>query len=312
MGLVARAKRIVTAVLRWKPVRVFAHYTAHRGPILSQGLSWQAVFAVFAALWVTFAIAGFVIAGSPELRDGLFDFLSANIPGLIDRGDGGAIRPDDLLSAGILGWTGAIAAAVLLYTALGWLASGRDAVRAMFQLPGSPTNFFVLKLKDLGLALGFGALVIGSAALSVASTTALGSLIQWLGMDERSLLSVVSARVVGLLIVLVVDALVLGSFYRVVSGIRIPFRLLVPGTVLAAIALGVLKALGSTLLGGATNNPLLAGFAVIIGLLIWFNLICQVILIGAAWIAVTADDRGVDLNRHREVGRAPSDVTTAL
>ena len=51
--------------------------------------------------------------------------------------------------------------------------------------------------------------------------------------------------------------------------------------------------LGSALLGGASNNPLLASFAVIIGLLIWFNFICQVILIAASWIAVGMADRGM-------------------
>lgn len=312
MGLGDRIKRIVAAVQRWKPVRVFLHYTAQRGPILSQGLSWQAVFAVFAALWVAFAIAGFVINGNPELRDGLFEFIAVNVPGLIDTGDGGAIRPEDLLSAGILGWTGAIAAVGLLFTALNWFASGRDAVRSMFRLPGAQTNFLLLKLKDLGLALAFGAVLLGSAALSVVSTSALGEALRWVGIDSESVAGLIAVRAAGLLIVLVVDTIVLGAFYRIVSGIRIPLRLLAPGALLGAAALGVLKALGSTLLGGATSNPLLAGFAVIIGLLIWFNLICQVILVGAAWIAVSADDKGVDLRRHRETGDTPSDTGAAL
>jgi membrane protein len=312
MGLRDAITRLVTRIQRLKPVRVLMHYTAHRGPILSQGLSWQAVFAVFAALWLAFSIAGFVIKGNPDLRNGLFDFIAVNVPGLIDTGDGGAIRPDDLLSADILGWTGAIAAVGLLFTALGWFAAGRDAVRSMFGMPSAPTNFLLLKLKDLGLAIGFGAVLLGSAALSVVSTTALGNVLDWAGINEDSVPAVVAVRGLGLVIVLVVDTIVLGTFYRIVSGIRIPMRLLVPGTLLASVALGVLKALGSSLLGGAAANPLLAGFAVIIGLLIWFNLVCQVILLGAAWIAVSAADQGVDLNRHRESGDTPSDVGAAL
>ena len=312
MGLRDGIGRLVKRIQGLKPVRVLTHYSNERGPILSQGLSWQAVFAVFAALWVAFAIAGFVIKANPDLRDGLFDFIAVNVPGLIDTGDGGAIRPDDLLSADILGWTGAVAAVVLLWTALGWLGSGRDAVRAMFGLPGAPTNFLLLKLKDLGLALGFGMLLLGSAAISVVSTSALGDVLDWAGIHDESTAAVIAVRGVGLLIVLVVDTILLGAFYRFVAGIRIPLRLLLPGTLLAAAALGVLKALGSSLLGGATNNPLLAGFAVIIGLLIWFNLICQVILLGAAWIAVSAEDRGVDLNRRRKTGDTPSGVAAAL
>lgn len=88
----------------------------------------------------------------------------------------------------------------------------------------------------------------------------------------------------------------LGLFFRIVSGIKIPFAQLAQGTFLAAAAMVVLQALGSTLLGGATRNPLLASFAAIVGLLIWLNLLCQVTLIGATWIAVSSDDRGVELS----------------
>ena len=301
MALKERIGKLVARVLRLKPVRVFTQYNTQRGPILASGLAYQAIFAVFAALWVAFSIVGTVIVGSPTLLEGLIEFLNTSVPGLIDDGDGsGAIDLEVLTQAGILGWTGAIAAVGLVLTALGWLASGRDAVRTMFGLPAASTNFLLLRLKDLGLAVGFGAAVIASAALSVASTSALGAVFDRLGVDERSVPAVLSARAVGLLIVLIVDAVVLALFFRVVSGIRIPVRMLAQGTIIGAVVLGVLKALGSALLGGATTNPLLAGFAVIIGLLIWFNLTCQVILVSASWIAVSAADAGIDLKGRRK------------
>lgn len=308
MALIETVKRLVDRVMKWKPVRVFTWYSSRRGPLLSNGLSYQAIFAVFAAIWVGFAIAGNVIRSRPDLQQALFDLLETNVPGLIDDGSGtGAIDPDVLLSAGILNWTGLIAAALLLFTALGWLGAGRDAVRAMFTLPGATTNVFLLYLRDLGLAIGFGAAVLLSAALSVVSNSALGWFFDSIGIDERSDAAYWAGRIVGILLVLVLDTIVLGVFYRVVSGIAIPFRLLAQGTIIAAIALSVLKILGQALLGGATNNPLLAGFAVIIGLLIWFNLICQVILIGAAWIAVGASDRELDLTgKKKRSKKAPS------
>jgi membrane protein len=317
MGLKQRITAVTAWVMKLKPVRVFLQYNTQRGPLLSAGLSYQAIFAVFAAIWVGFAIAGFVIRANPELEQAFLQLLSTNLPGLLkDENGDGALDPKVLFEAGILGWTGAIAAAGLLFTALGWLASGRDAVRTLFGLPGATTNFLLLKLKDLGLAIGFGATMVLSAALSVFSTSALGVVFGWIGVDERSTVGVIGARVVGLLVVLLLDTVVLGLFYRVVSGIRIPFGMLAQGTIIAAVALGVLKALGSTLLGGATNNPLLASFAVIIGLLIWFNLICQVILLGASWIAVSAADKGLDLSGVRTKGKkvdtAPSGVGAAL
>lgn len=295
MTLKQRIAAVTARVMALTPMRVFLHYTAHNGPLLAAGLSFQAIFAVFAAIWVGFAIAGVVIRSNPEFEQAFLSLLATNVPGLIDAGDGGAIDPEQLLSASILTWTGAIAAVGLLVTALGWLAAGRDAVRAIFGLPTAPTNFLLLKLRDLGLATGFAMVVALSAALTLFSTTALATALGWFGIDEDSVVATIGARVIGLLIVLLLDAVVLGVFYRVVSGIRIPPRLLAQGTLLGAAALGVLQALGTTLLSGATRNPLLASFAVIVGLLLWFNLVCQVILAAASWIAVSANDSGVDL-----------------
>lgn len=292
-----RLAALIARVQGLKPVRVFAQYNAQRGPILSGGLSYQAIFAVFAGLWVSFSVAGIVVQSTPELRDALFAVINQSVPGLISDGDTeGAIDREALLSTGALTWTGIVALGGLLFTALGWLASGRDAVRTMFRLPPDALNFFLMKLKDLGLALGFGVVLLISAALSIASTAALSGVFDLLGVSSRSLAAILTARGVGLLLVFAIDAITLALFYRIVADVRIPLRQLVPGALLGAAALGVLKALGSALLGGATANPLLAGFAVIVGLLIWFNLVCQVILVFATWIAVGLQDRGIVLD----------------
>ena len=296
--LQARLVAVISWVNRTRPMRVWNRYLRARGPLLAQGLSYQAIFAVFAALWVAFAIAGFVVRGDEALQQAIIDVLNTAIPGLIDTGDGdGAVAVDDLLSASILGWTGAIAAIGLIATALGWLASGRDAVRTIFGLPDSTMNPVLLKLADLATALGLGVIVVLSAAMSIAST----SLLSWLfglgGVDDASTSATIVARVTGILLTFLVDALLLALVYRVLSGIPIPLRILAPGIAVGAAALGALKLLGSLLLGGASSNPLLASFAVILGLLIWFNLLCQVILIAASWIAESAADAGVNLAR---------------
>lgn len=298
--LQTRINSVVEWVMALKPVRVFTRYNERRGPLLASGLSFQALFAAFAAIWVAFTVAGFVIISTPELEKAIIGLLSTSVPGLIDDGSGsGVVNPSTLLSPSSLTWTGVIAGAGLIFTAVGWLASGRDAVRTLFGLPDDATNFILLKLKDFGLALAFSAALLISAALSVVSTTALGSVLAWAGVDNRSDAATLAARIAGLLIVLLLDTVVLALFYRVVSGVHIPTRLLAQGTIIAAVALGVLKVLGASLLGGATRNPLLASFAAIIGLLIWFNLICQVILLGAAWIKVSAEDVGIDLRGSR-------------
>ena len=284
---------LVARVMALKPVRVFLAYGAAGGPILAAGMSYQAVFAVFAALAVGFSVAGSVLAGNPALLDSLLDLIQGAVPGLF--GEGGAIEdPQALLASSAVRATGIIGSIGLLVTALGWLASTRDSVRRIFDLSPPATFFLLLKVKDLGLALCFALAMVLSAGLSVVSTGLLGFAFRLLQVGEDSLLAVVVGRTVGLVLVLALDTAVLAGAYRILSGVRIPRLQLLQGALLGGVAMGVLKVLGTALLGGASRNPLLASFAVIIGLLIWFNLICQVILICASWIATSMADKGID------------------
>lgn len=272
---------------------VWDRYTTARGPLLSRGLAYQAIFASFAAVWVAFAIAGLIVSGDDPLRDAVIDILATAVPGLIDTGSGGAIDPSTLLSASVLGWTGAFALLILGYTAIGWLSDGRDAVRTVASLLSMATNAIVLKLRDAGLALAFGVIILVSAGLSLLGSTLVHALVDWLdgpgSTDEVSFWN----RAVGFVISFAFDTLVFLAFYRLVSGLHVARRALWEGALLGSFAFGVMKALGTALLGGATSNPLLAGFAVIVGLLIWFNLICQLLLIVAAWITERARRLGM-------------------
>ena len=120
-------------------------------------------------------------------------------------------------------------------------------------------------------------------------------MLEWLGIQDDQV-ATMSARLLSVLLMFILDTVVLGSLYRILAGVHIPLRYLAQGALLGAFALGVLKLLGTALLGGANNNPLLAGFVVIIGLLIWFNLVCQVILLAADWVFVSMKDAGVPLD----------------
>ncbi|HEY4226423.1 MAG TPA: YihY/virulence factor BrkB family protein [Pseudolysinimonas sp.] len=291
--LMARIKPIIAWAQKLKPVRVFVHYSKTRGPILASGLAFQAIFAVFAGLWVSFSIAGLVVTGNTGFQDAIVTALDNAVPGLIDVGNGGAIDAKTLLSAGIFGWTGAIALIGLLYSALGWLSSARDAVRTMFELPSPATNFALLKVRDLILGVGLAVVLIVSAVLSLAGTSATSFLLGLVGIHEKTVIATVVGRIVTLGVMFVLDTVVLAALYRVLAKVEIPRKRLWAGALLGAVGLGVLKTLGSALLGGATNNPLIASFAVLAGLLIFFNFVCQVILIAASWIAVGLEDAGI-------------------
>ena len=293
-GVAASVGRIVQRVMKLKPVRVFLQYASNGGPLMASGLAYALLFAVFAGLVVGFAVIGFVVQSDTGLRDSIIDGIAQAVPGLIKNGSSdGAIDPRDLLDSGALAGLGIFALIGLLFTALNFLASARDAVRRIFTIAQSTTFFLLLKLKDLGLAVGFGVALVVSTLLSTASTAALGFVLDAIGVGSGSVVGTVLGRIVGLALVLALDTAVLAALYRILAGIPIPRRQLFGGALLGGVGLGVLKVLGNTLLGGATNNPLLKSFAVLIGLLIFFNLVCQVILIAASWIAVGMADAGV-------------------
>src|SRR5690554_6718441 len=212
-------KQKLQKVVAWaqglRAVRSVMHYTESRGILLAGGLSYQAIFAVFAALWVGFSVAGLLVEANPDIRAAFFRMLNESIPGLIDTGNGeGIVDPDDLQTGVVLSWTGAIALFGLLFTALGWLASARDAIRTLFGLPGELLNFVLLKLKDIGLGLGFGAALLVSSALLVFSTQALNAVLDFLGIDQESLLATIAGRTVGLLLMFVLDTAALAEIGR--------------------------------------------------------------------------------------------------
>jgi membrane protein len=299
MALKDRIAEAVAWVQARKPVRVLTRYGQDRGPILASGMAYQALFAVFAGLWVGLSIAGLVISGDRGLQDAIFAALAQAVPGLIDDGSGssGAIDPSKLPTGEAFTLSSVVAFVGLLLTALGWLGATRDSVRTLFDLPPVATNAVLQKLIDLALGVAFAALLLLAAGLSFAGTSLTRTVFDWLGIDDESIPGIVLSRTVTLVIAVIVYALALAGLYRVLARVRIPWRLLRGGLLIGAIGLAGLTVAGGLLLGGASNNPLLASFAVIAGLLIYYNFVSQVILLAASWMAVSADDAGIVLDQ---------------
>ena len=267
-----------------RPGRTLALYLESRGPLLARGMSFSAVFSVFAAVYVFFALFGVVFDSSPMLQDAVVQGLSHTIPGLIDTGSGGAVQLDALFDAQILGISGLVVLVILTYTASGWLRSFRDGVRTIFGLPQKDRGMLLMRLIDVALIFALGVLLLLSAAFSVVSTHALDWLGQWIGGGDASVLGPTTV-VAGLLVALAIDVLVFFMLFRLQSRIPVGNRAVLRGALLGAAGFGVLKYLGAELASGAGNNPLMAGFAAILGLMLWFNLVMQWLLLVAAWVA---------------------------
>jgi membrane protein len=282
------------------PVRVWRHFLARNGFLLSSGMSYQALFAIFAAVYVVFAVAGIWLTGDPDTLDAFVLLLNTYAPGLI--GEDGIISRDDLVevassSTSLFGWTGAVALAGLIWTAIAWITYARMAVRSIFGLPKDTRAYLLLKTRDFLAGLAFGTILLVATVLSVVATAFLGWLLGLTGLSGESGWSSGLLQSGALLVVFVIDTIALAVLFRFLSGATMPWRRMWAGSLLGSAAISVLQFLGGFLITGTSANPLLATFAVFIGLLLWFRLTSIVILVAASWIAVEAADSHETLRR---------------
>jgi len=153
-------------------------------------------------------------------------------------------------------------------------------------------NPILLKLRDAGILLLLGVSLVISAAASLVFGTAAGWVSNFLHLtDALAGPLTTSVKIIVPLVLNWVTALIM---FRLAAGLKLSRRALLESTILGALGTTILQIFSTELLGGASRNPLLASFAVIIGLLIWFNLVSQVYLVSAGWAAVREADLDSD------------------
>lgn len=288
---VQRGKRFWAWAQATLPYRSYSRFTDVGGAVLSGGMSYQALFAVFAGLWLGFGIFGIVLRSHTELFETLVTQINSFVPGLlVVDGRPGAVDPEVLLKARVLDWTSAVAAMSLIWVAVNWFTGTRRSLRLIFGLEVKRySNAALLKLRDFLLAITFLVLILTSAFLTLASSTFMDNVLGWLGVGPGNWLLSTLGVIVRLAVMVAFDTLLLAVMHRYLAEIQVPWLPLLRGSLLGGLVLLGLKVGGTALLGGATSNPLFASFAVLIGLLIWFNLICRALLLTSAWIACGLD-----------------------
>lgn len=297
---ISKVSTLTQQTLALFPVRVWRHFLLRNGFLLSSGMSYQALFAIFAAVYVVFAVAGIWLTGDQETLDAFIQLLNTYAPGLI--GENGIISTDDLTeiassSTSLFGWTGAVALAGLIWTAIGWITYSRLAVRSIFGLPKDMRAYVLLKGRDFLAGLAFGTILLVATVLSVFTTSLFGWIMGLLGLPTESGWSNFFVQGGALIVVFIIDTFALAVMFRFLSGAAMPWRRMWVGSLLGSAALTVLQFLSGLLITGASRNPLLATFTVFIALLLWFRLTSIVILVAASWIAVEASDNNESLRR---------------
>ncbi|WP_345801823.1 YihY/virulence factor BrkB family protein [Microbacterium sp. AZCO] len=296
---IEQARGFTQRTMGWFPIRVWMHFLHHNGFLLAAGVSYQALFASFAAIYVGFATIGLWLGASPEAIQALIQLINTYIPGLI-ADEGGLFTPDQVTeiatsSAAALGVTGVIALGTLIWTAIGFVTFARRAMRDIFGLPPDLRSYFFLKARDLVGALFFALALLVGFALTSFGTYALNFLVSLLDLTPPSGWYEATLRISTVAISFVVYTAALAGLIRFLTGTKLAWRRIWPGALLGGSAITVLQLFTAWLFAYTPSNTLLAAFAIFVGLLLWFRIIGVIMLVAAAWVAVSADDNDVPL-----------------
>lgn len=306
---ISTATEITRKTLAWFPVRVWRHFLQHNGFLLAAGVSYQALFAFFAVIYVGFAIVGLWLGGSTQAVDGLIQIINGYIPNLIlPAGEGGVFTTEQVTeiatgSSSVLAITGLIALGTAMWTAIGFVTFTRRAVRDIFGLPYDSRSYIYLKARDLVAAVAFGVALVAGSAIGVIGTYAVDLVFSLFGWSTATGWYQVGITAASIVVSFALLGAALAALFKFLSGTSLTWRRIWPGAMIGGGALTVVQLGAGLLLRYTPSNPLLATFAIFIGLLLWFRAIGVIILVASAWIAVSAKDDDEPLLHQSEAER---------
>lgn len=305
--LLATVQYLVARLNAFRPVRTFQLYLRRHGPLMAAGIAYNMFFAIAALLVVGFSIVGLIIAGNTDLQQMIVRAVDSTTPGLIDTdgesGGNGLVTPEELFDLeASLSVTLLISTAIMLFTSLRWIGGVREGMRGIFNVAPVETNPILMKLKDLVILLVLAVALVVTTVVGVVANTILDLVLPWVGLDNaaRPL-----TQIAGSVVTLLLDTLVAVILFRAASAVQMPRKVLLQSALIAGVGSTVLRTFSTVLLGGVDRNPLLAPFAVILGLFVWFFLLSQVYLLATAWGAIGAADAETARSKARG-GRARS------
>jgi membrane protein len=264
---------------------------------LAAAVTYYAFYATFALALLAFAALGFVIDDPVVLRS-VQRYLAENLP----RIDVQALR-DARGTVGVIGFIG------LPISGWFWVNALRSSMRAIWRLPEYPGTFLVRVFVDLLVLVGLGLLLATSLAVMFASTAAASRLVTAAGAGATQARWLLGALrlVLGGGINTLLSIAVLTALPR----LRMPLRRVVGPALFVAGGLEMLKTLGQLYVQRVEANAAYVVVAGAVGLLVFLNIVNQLILFAATLAATSTPARSRTWPRLAYAtpanGRAPSD-----
>ncbi|WP_320778160.1 YihY/virulence factor BrkB family protein [Streptomyces sp. CRN 30] len=236
-------------------------------------------FTSFVALFPLLALAGAVIAAtlSEKQQKKVQDTIAEQIPGIADQ-----LNIDGLVENA--GTVGVIAAALLLFTGMGWIEQTRGCLRAVWELPDEEENPVLHRVKDGGVLIGFGGALLVTLAISTVASALVGWILRQLGIDGGGFGGVLM-YIAAFAVAVLADFLVLLYVLTLLPGAEPERRRLLVAALIGAIGFELLKLLLSGYMQGVAAKSMYGAFGVPVALLLWINFTSKLVLFCASWTA---------------------------
>ena len=261
-------------------IRMYQRYQADTGDRLAAAVTFYWFLSLFPVLLIAIYVFRFVNGDSAvtDVQSGLAGYLPSDLVATI-----GKTIDSKAGTAGLIGLGG------LVLSGLGWIDALREALRAIWHSPKTNENFLVRKLVDLLALVG----LLATITASVVVTSLVGSgpqfVLDQLGIEASSGGATFFLQASGIGLAAVTDLALFLYLFRGLARLEGTWPNALQGAAFGAVGFAVLKIVGgfyvqhTTTKGQATYGT----FAVVVGLLLFLNLVSRLILMSAAFAATS-------------------------
>ena len=263
-------------------VRTYQHYQRENGDRLAAAVTFSWFLSLFPIVLIGVYVTSLVLGDDAgrQVTKGLDDYLGRATAGAL-----GHVVQNSAGEAGVIGLVG------VLFAGLGWIQMLRGAVRSIWGEADTPGNLVTRKVADVLALLGLFGVIAASVGLTYFVTQARDTVLDALGLADTAGVGLLTV-VLGYAVSLVVDLLVFLYLFRGLARVRSTVVQALRGGVFGALGFELLKYFGAyyvkhtTTKGEATYGT----FAVVVGLLLFLNLVSRLVLYTAAFTVTASYD----------------------
>jgi membrane protein len=259
-------------------IRMYGRYQADGGDRLAAAVTFYWFLSLFPILLLAIALLGYIYgdAAPAKVTSGLGGYLPGNLTKTIG---------DTLVSA--KGKAGIIGIIGLLLSGLGWIDGLREAIRSIWHQNVKAGNVIVRKLVDIVVLIGLFVTIGASVLITGATTAATGWVLHLLHLSDTTVAHVFT-QALAYLLSGAADTLLFIYMFTRLPKISSPIKKILKAAVFGAVGFEILKFVGAYYVARTTTKgqATYGTFAVVVGLLLFLNLVSRLILLTAAF-AVT-------------------------